>query len=400
LNGDAVSTTVERLAGQLLVQCGADQAFAVADIAGDYGVGLVITGVRSVKVGKRLRTHGFAGPILFDAARYAGNTRSVATTGTTPRWIREQLGFPTVALTDSGYVRARDITGLRTVLRGAARTPETVAVLPLAAQWLKQPPFTDALRAELNRFGVPAAVIVEHRGDPFGAQEIIYGLRLLLTAEVPVFLLRTDLSTVGALCHGVHTAAIGTTTRLRHLYPPDQGKRRRPPLPQIAAMMPKLWSYHTLPKIEQVVERVRELGHYWICGCAQCGGAPLSRLADVEPRRAREISAFRHSFHLQLQLYRSIITPALDPSQLTLAWTETCNHALALHAEVRALLPGWTPPRMLGAWLQVGRDVMVPRQTLPGTRSRARQSPTRTLSWTDRARASEAPVAGEVTRER
>jgi hypothetical protein len=108
-------------------------------------------------------------------------------------------------------------------------------VLPLDARWFAAPPVYEALAREINKYDVPVAVVIEHESDPFGVRYVVTGfLELLDAVRVPVLLLRSDVSALGALCHGAHAAAIGTTSALRHLYPTypttaDRCGRERPP---------------------------------------------------------------------------------------------------------------------------------------------------------------------------
>ncbi|WP_141996447.1 hypothetical protein [Amycolatopsis cihanbeyliensis] len=219
--------SLEQLAGRLLVQCSLSTADAVGEIADEYGAGIVLTGSSPESTVRRLRDQGFSGPILCDANRYSGRRRVSAGSGTHPAWCRRQRELDLLPLTDSGYLAPRNVAGLRAILRAAAREPApVVAVLPMAARWFATAAVCDALVREINHYGVPVALVLEHASDPFGVQYLVRGvLRLLDSALVPVLLLRCDVSAVGALCHGAHAAAVGATSTLRHLYPVASGGR-------------------------------------------------------------------------------------------------------------------------------------------------------------------------------
>ena len=121
-----------------------------------------------------LRAHGFTGPILCDANRYSGRRRTAAGAGVRESWTAEQHDLGLVALTDSGYLAPHDWRGLRRILSEAARQPgPTIAMLPLSARWFEHS--VDGLVEEIDAFGVPVAVAIEHAKDPFGVQYLTRG---------------------------------------------------------------------------------------------------------------------------------------------------------------------------------------------------------------------------------
>lgn len=273
------SGLLEEIAGRLLIQCRPAQAFAAAEVAATWDAGLVLTGGRLDATVRTLRRRGFAGPLLCDADRYSGSKRASAARGTHPAWLGRQAELGLLPLTDSGYVALYDVRGLRTILRSAAhRRSPVVAVLPLAARWFATNAACGALIREINACGVPVAIAIEHRDDPFGAQYVIRRfLRLLAAAEVPVILLRSDIAALGVLCHGVHAAAVGTTSALRHTYPRTQ--RRGAPLPGISAFVTPLLAYHRLETLGRVFADTPDLAQLWPCDCAAGGGRPCSARA-------------------------------------------------------------------------------------------------------------------------
>lgn len=339
-----VGATFDDLRGRLLVQCQPGQAKNAARVAAAHGTGLVLTGRTPRPVVRALREHGFTGPILCDANRYSGRRRSAALTGLRSSWTAEQRGLGLLPVTDSGYLAEHDWPGLRRILSDAARQDsrhhgQVIPMLPLAARWFEHS--VDGLVTELERFGLPAAVAIEHPKDPFSVRYLIRGFLALLTAEVPIVLLRADVSALAALCHGTHAAAIGTTGALRHLYP--RTGRGTPRLPSIAAFVPHLLEHRPLPTIaDRLPADLR-------CDCPECAGRPLVTLA----RSARpEASAFRHSLSAQLALHdRLSATPAP-----VAAWHDLCARALAEHRLLADSLPDWHAPTNLRAWHQLTRD--------------------------------------------
>lgn len=328
-----VGDTIGDLSGRLLVQCRPGQAKNAARVASAHGTGLVLTGRMPRPTVAALREHGFTGPVLCDANRYSGRRRTAARAGLRGSWTAEQHDLGLVALTDSGYLPAHDWRGLRRVLSDAARQPgQVIAMLALSARWFEHS-LAD-LVAELDRFGVPVAVAIEHARDPFGVRHVVRGFLALLTASVPVLLLRSNVSAVGALVHGTHAAAIGTTTHLRHV-PPRLG-RTGTHLPPLAAFVPPLLGHHPLDALDR-------LAPSWRCDCTECASRPLADLARA-PRP--EVSAFRHSLSAQLTLWA-----ALRPGHSRVEeWHDHCRRALSAHRRLSTTERGWYPPANLHAW--------------------------------------------------
>jgi hypothetical protein len=199
-------------------------------------------------------------------------------------------------------------------------------------------------------------VAIEHDGDPFSAQYLLRGfLRLLAQVEVPLLLLRSDVSALGALCHGAHAAAIGTTSGLRHIYPRRRGggPARHPAL---AAFVTALLGYHTIERFAKVVDKTPDLEHYWACQCDTCHGWTPASVDSPE-------AAFRHSLDAQLRL-RDELFHAQTREALVSTWHEHCSHALNLHEEIAKELPDWPRPAGLRTWLRVTQDPLSRR--VPG----------------------------------
>lgn len=344
-----VGSILGELHGQLLVQCQPGQAKNAARVATAHNTGLVLTGRTPRPVVRALREHGFTGPILCDANRYSGRRRSTAISGPHAAWTAEQHDLGLVALTDSGYLAEHDWVGLRRILSTAARQPgQVIPMLPLAANWFEHS--VDGLVAELNDFGLPTAIAIEHSKDPFSVRYLIRGFLSLLAADVPIMLLRADISAIAASFHGAHTAAIGTTSALRHVYP--RGGPGSPRLPSISAFVPRLLDYRPLPTI------ATQTPPGWSCDCPECAGRPLATLAR-SPRP--EASAFRHSLSAQLTLFDRL---RQRPAPIA-AWHELCATALAEHRRLAETLPDWHAPTNLRAWYQLTRDAVPDGAPLP-----------------------------------
>lgn len=360
MTADALAGTVDGVSGfgdlfgRLLIQCRPRQAHVAAAVADAHQSGLVITGTKALTKARELRAGGFRWPILCDAARYVGTRRVPGARGIHPAWCRAQHEISEVALTDSGFLRSRDQVGLQAILRAAQREPRpTIALLPMAVHWLRYPAYTKALVDQLNRFGVPVAVTFEHAGDPFSTQYAVRGIRALLTAKVPVLLLRSDISALGALCNGAYAAAVGTGTALRHIAPVSTGGGGR--RPSIAALVPHLLDFRSTDRIVEAAARNEDLAQFWECRCDECAGRPIARFDRISDLQLRETTAFRHSLHSLLDLHTDLRRPGLTAGGLALTWQERCSHALNLHRELTDHDETWHAPRYLSAWYETGK---------------------------------------------
>ncbi|EIE98945.1 hypothetical protein [Saccharomonospora glauca] len=345
--------SLDQLAHRLLIQCSPAQVNVAADIAAAHDGGLVITGDSPEPIVSKLRARGFTGPVLCDANRYSGPHRVNARRGLRPAWCRRQHELGLIAVTDSGYLELGDWDSLRSILYTAAwqRGP-VIAMLPLAARWLFHREDVDHMARELDAHGVPVAIALEHSGDPFGARYVVrHFLRLLRKVSVPVLVLRSDVSAIGALCHGAHAAAIGTTSTLRHLYPARSYRGGRPTT--VSVFVKELLSYHRLDTCEAVFALAPETGHFWLCNCAVCGGNTLARLRTAENPRA---VALRHSLHSQFLTYRQVVDRRYAREQLASVWHNTCSTALAAHRRIAEHASSWRVPDHLRRWCSVTDD--------------------------------------------
>jgi hypothetical protein len=83
-------------------------------------------------------------------------------------WLRRQhdAGLPVV--TDSGYLAAGDVAGLRNILDQAAGWDDVIAVLPLHMWWLDDRGGLPVLLERVQATGLPIGVVLEHGSNPFG----------------------------------------------------------------------------------------------------------------------------------------------------------------------------------------------------------------------------------------
>lgn len=375
--------SLDELTGRLLIQCRPGQVTDAAEIARVYSSGIVLTSSSTSTpeiIVRQLRDSGFEGPILCDAGRYSGKRRISAGRGIRPAWCRRQQDLGLIALTDSGYLGNGNWLGLRTILRAAARqAPPVIAMVPLSARWFAMPAVAEALTREINKFDVPVALAIEHGGDPFSARYLVRGvLQFIRASTVPVLLLRSDVSALGALCHGAHAAAIGAHSALRHLYP--LRSRYVPSSPGTSAFVASLLSYHRLDVCQRMFDSTPDLSHLWQCLCPMCDETTPARLSDAENP---DLAVFRHSLHTQLGLYAQLTGRADTRERLVSTWHDHCSHALFLHQQVAEEVVPWRLPSGLVSWLAVTSDPLPDRTVV---RQAVRETSSYLPSETDIAR--------------
>ncbi|TDV34890.1 hypothetical protein [Actinophytocola oryzae] len=310
---------LDGLRHRLLVQCPLERADSVAPIVARYQSGLVLTGPKPFKTVRHLRRLDHRGPILCDAGRYTGRHRVPASAGLSADWTAEQHELGLVALTDSGYLAAGDWPGLHRLLDDAADQPQPLVVtLPLAPGWFAERAQLTRLITTLNEARLPVAIV----GDTFVAS----GLIRVLTASVPVLVLRSDIGALGAVCHGAHAGALGVMSGL---------------------FVPALMGHHRPSVLARIVDRTPALAHNWPCRCPECTGAVPIHLTPG--------GIYRHSLHTQLALADQL---RHDPA----AWRERCGAALHVHRKVGEVMPNWPAADALRWWHEL-EPPEIPRQT-------------------------------------
>jgi len=314
---------VDDLLRRLLVQCPPELAADVAPVAAEYRSGIVLTGPKPRASVRHLRRLGYTGPILCDAGRYTGRHPLHAGAGLRTSWTAEQHELGLVALTDSGYLAAGDWPGLHKLLTEAARQPPPLLVtLPLAPGWFAVPMWVDRLVTVLDKARLPVAIVIVD--DSFDTRRVTRGFVRLLTAAVPIMLLRGDIGAAGAICHGAHAGALGATSGL---------------------FVPALLGHHRPAVLARIVERTPDLAELWPCHCPLCAGTVPT---DLSPD-----GIYLHSLHAQLMLGDLLTDQRHDLAAMHTSWREHCGRALAVHHDVAEVMPTWETPPAPGWWREV-----------------------------------------------
>lgn len=339
-----------KLTDTVLIQCDPGEAASLVNLLRPGG-GLILTG--GTHELHRNLISASPTPILRDGKLYAGKNRKLAGEGITERWLEEQWrAGSAVALTDGGYVAVGDHAGLASTLDAAARAAsvaqagfETYAVLPVHQEWLRSG--LPTLVREVNSHSVPVALVVENANDPFGVLANVRGLaRFLHQARVPVALLRSDLSAVGAIAFGAIAGAVGTRTALRHLYPIKLGGGGYSSGVSSAIFNGGL-AFVQVDKLAAGVAAT-PTDPMWLCNCATCLGRRLDWLYRTTPD---QIAA--HNVEMTLDLRDHIVQSSARATRQQ-SWRAMCASAEFQYTAAAAIARvGWSVPNFLSWWQQV-----------------------------------------------
>lgn len=334
---------------------------AIRELLDQDGIGVVYTIPRSrgrLAIASccvdQTRKRSPGADILLDAALYTGSKqRKLATHDIDLSWLshqhRDGLRW---ALTDSGYVARGDLEGLQKILRQAARAHRSaqprnrgvIAALPLASSWLTDE--ADILAQALHRASTPVALMFEDENDPLSCKNAVAGLVSVLQVDVPVAVLRCDMSVLGALAHGAAAVSVGDSSGLRHFYPvTDGGGSSKPP---VATLVPELLGYYHLTKIDDAITVTPDLP-VWVCPCRVCGHRRLDWIANSTNL---DVSAFEHAVSALADTARQLFGDAVTAEDRRRCWFQAIQRAQINHSEVRASTgQPWEPKDALGRWI-------------------------------------------------
>ncbi|MEB3980218.1 hypothetical protein OQ968_02945 [Mycobacterium sp. 663a-19] len=327
----------------------ASKADLLAPLTRRAGVGAVLTSRDGATAGKAIRTVLGVNPaasVLADADRYSGSKRSVGAEGMSVDWISMQLRAGCEwALTDSGYIPAGDRKALQRVLGWPAGSERVIVALPLALSWLTKE--RDELCAAINAAGMPVALMLEDETDPLSSEAAVTGLIEVLACDVPVLLLRSDTSTLGALAHGAAVVSVGTQSRYRHIYPlPDEDDDTQGGFtPPTSAFVTPLLSFKYLDLIADLHTRDPD-SYLWRCDCVVCSGRTIEWITTAVDRGT---AAFEHSVAALALTAAQLLADASPP----IRWQTMCAEAQVAFDEI-PIVPGKPRrfPPALRAWVR------------------------------------------------
>ncbi|MFD8495888.1 hypothetical protein [Amycolatopsis sp. NPDC059657] len=187
------------------------------------------------------------------------------------------------ALTPTGRVRDLATLDAAVTAANALVTPGVVIAAPVPARML-----TGAERADmvtiLERSRHPVALIVTGQFDPFAAQAVADGLRVVTASAADVFLHRSDFAVFEALAHGGLGGAIGYLASLRHTVTGRRPAKTRkmPPDRSPIVLLPEIDSFRHQAVYEPWFRNVRPP----ICVLPGCCGRDLTTLTNTHADHA------------------------------------------------------------------------------------------------------------------
>ncbi len=292
--------------------------------------------------------------VLIDPAVYVPQARTEPETlFDYDDWLMRQraAGVPLI-LTDTPRIRNRDISALRKALaRWDAIDEPTLVVVPIEPWWLREglPDLVEEVRAA----GRPVAVVLLHRYNGLDIKGAVAGLLRFIAAvrPLPVVLLRSDISAVGAVAHQAFAGFVGWSAHSRHgplpMHRPE-GDDERDESPSV--LVPALNDYVKTSKLS-VFARIRR-PDVLRCDDRVCRGDSLLRIADLSEADLRDgrMLACLHNLASTEQLARRVLAAA-DPRD---AWWETCTAGAGSIASLAGSGVSLPQHRWLRHWLELG----------------------------------------------
>ncbi len=292
--------------------------------------------------------------VLIDPAVYVPQTRTEPETlFDYDDWLMRQraAGVPLI-LTDTPRIPNRDISALRKALARWDMIDEpTLVVLPIEPWWLREglPDLIEEVRAA----GRPVAVVLLHRYNGLDIKGAVAGLLKFIASvrPLPVVLLRSDISAVGAVAHQAFAGFVGWSANSRHGPLPmrrPEGADERDEFPSV--LVPALNDYVKTSKLS-VFARIRRLD-VLRCDDRVCRGDSLLRIADLSETDLRHgrMLAYLHNLASTEQLARRVLAAADPPD----AWWETCNAGARSIASLAGNGVSLPLHRWLRQWLELG----------------------------------------------
>jgi hypothetical protein len=287
-----LSTGLGTLTDQLFVYASRNCAgLDCVDLAGRAD-GIIFT-QRDRALLAQAREKGYSGPVLLDPGAYEkqeGPASVVVQTLGGQRdsvTIQEQVKVHAY-LSDSGFVSTGDPQVLAAVIAegvefcrdAAAANHQAPAfiVLPIGSSWLTSVADRKQLIDQARGAGFPIALVLCGRYDVLNSRNAVEGLMDVVTSVPDIFMLRVDLSGIGAMSLGALCAAIGVGTATRHCMPSFMAKRGPTSRDQSPST---LWTPGGAFFRGSKFEHARNHQGMLRCPCPVCDGRDLGRFVDA-----------------------------------------------------------------------------------------------------------------------
>ena len=268
--------------------------------------------------------------------------------------IRQRAAGVPLILTDTPRIRNNDISELQKALaRWDTIDEPTLVVLPLEPWWLRRQHGLPRLIEAVRSAGRPVALVVLHQYNGLDVKGAVAGLLEFISAvrPLPVVLLRSDISAIGAVAHQAFAGFIGWSSNTRHGPLPMRrpgGDDEQDESPSV--FVPALNDYLKSSKLPALAH-IRWL-EVLRCDDRECRGDSLLRIADLAETdlRASRTLANLHNLASTEQLARRVLAAA-DPRE---AWREACNAGTKTIASLTERGVSLPLPRWLRQWLELG----------------------------------------------
>jgi hypothetical protein len=331
------------------------------EVVSDYGCAAV-PGLAGVKLARQ------ASGVIVDPAAYKpgrpGRGDAMEPLFGYEEWLARQkdVGVP-VILTDSPRIRARDRAGLRAALiRWDGAAEPAVVVLPLDPWWLRAG--LSCLVAEVKAAGRPVAIVLMDAYNGLDLAGAVSGLITFISAmaEIPVVMLRCDVSAVGAVAYGAFAGFVGESAATRHGPVPLPLPKHREtgdadgPDQAPAVFVPSLHDYVKASRLPVITRR--EDDDILRCDDTACRGRSLlriARLVETDLATARS-EAYRHNI-ASLECVARDVLGAYEPRD---AWWERCRSGSEVAASLIERGISMPLSRWLRQWLELGSPAHEP----------------------------------------
>jgi hypothetical protein len=268
-------------------------------------------------------------------------------------WLKRQqaAGVPLI-LTDTPRIRNDDVSALQKALaRWDTIDEPTLVVLPLEPWWLRRHQGLPRLIEEVRSAGRPVALVLLHPYNGLGIKRGVAGLLEFISAvrPLPVVLLRSDISAIGAVAHQAFAGFVGWSANTRHgPLPMRQPEGERDESPSV--FVPALNDYLKTTKLP-VFTRIRR-PEVLRCDDRVCRGDTLLRIADLSETDISDgrMLASLHNLASTEQLARRVLAAA-DPRD---AWWEACQAGAKTIASLTRSGVSLPLRPWLRQWLELG----------------------------------------------
>jgi len=204
--------------------------------------------------------------------------------------------------------------------------------------------------------GRPVAIVLLHRFNGLDVAGAIAGLLTFLSAvgEVPVVLLRCDISAVGGVAYSAFAGFVGWSANTRHgplpMRLPERAEDDDEPDQSPTVFVPALHDYFKASKLPAFA-RSRRL-EVLRCDDPVCGGSSLLRVTELGEfdLAAARVMAYRHNMASTEQTTHRIFS-APQPRD---AWWEACKAGADMSASLAENGITLPAPRWLRQWLEMG----------------------------------------------